>query len=194
MQIAEAIVLAENRKKNTNFDWLVFWLNDNFEVVAFSYLDNHKDTKIVYDTKSRIYNSYYVIVAEKEGEIFVEDINFEMIPDGELPKTVDLKDDYVYMACDEKVGIHRLLAMQNIMQKDVLYHGKPEEIPMDICKKILETRESAGGSGRILHKDFTNGQFWYMGLSSGKPALDSLLTAKEATGNKEYCIIYEFKL
>ena len=191
MQIVEAILEAENRKKKTNFDWFVIWMNTDFEIVAESYFENHSRDSIRYDTKDRIYNAYKVILPEKEGEYLIEDIDFETVSDEEKKVKIELNKGIFYNASNQEIGTHRTSLL--VGSGEILYKGKPEDAPIDLLNKIMPTIESPS-TKRTLHKNYCDGMFWNMWFGSRPPVMESLLSAKKATGDKDHCIIYTEKL
>lgn len=194
MQIAEAIIEAENRKKKTKFDWFVIWMNSDFEIVAESYFDNHKDASISYNTKDRTYNAYKVILPEKEGEYFVEDIDFKTLSFEEKGIKIELNEGIFYFASSEEIGTHRAAALVDVLESgELLYKGQPENAPIDLLNQILPTSESSS-TGRTLHKNYCNGMFWNMWYSGKPPVMESLLSAKKATGDRDFCVIYKKNL
>jgi len=191
MQIAEAILEAENRKKKTNFDWFVIWMNSDFEIVAESYFENHKDASIRYNTKDRIYNAYKVILPEKEGEYLIEDVDFKTLSFEEKGVKIELNEGIFYFASAEEIGTHRAVALVDVLESgELLYKGKPEDVSIDLLDQILPTSKSQS-TERTLHKNYCDGMFWNMWFGSRPPAMESLLSAKKATGDRDFCVIYK---
>lgn len=100
-----------------------------------------------------------------------------------------LKDNIWFKACDAKMHEWN----DSELEGKILYSGKVKDIPEKMCKQVIPVMKNAGSKGHDLYKSYGNGQYWNMGWGDDPPWLESLLTAAEVTGRKDYCIIYEKK-